>query len=452
VPFGRTQRKALAWRPILRVGSSGKDIYELQTVLKEFGYLSEEPDGKYGIITEEAVQQLQRDYGLIPDGVVGRKTRDLIRTGKVFKNRTVHTVKRGESLSDISNLYGVEEDVIIRSNRLFNESDLWEGQKIGVFKRTIMGMMSPDSTNVDVDIATGTKRQLLDAVISLSVYANEDGTLSTKGAEYLEIESGVFLRVSTTAEGCCEQEMVMQLLLDEDLLTSFAAECVELVQKSSCGLLFDLWIVDEKPWIAFVRFLSILRKGLSVDIPIGLSLPVKAGIDISVRTLSRIGSLVDWILVGGPVETRALTSSTCSGLYEHIKPVLSKLVTCIPRQKIMLTILGYGLHLASGRHNYVRPITVSEAEWLAYRYGTKASWDQRSRAYTFSYRSRRTEHMIWYDGARGLKARCALVNKYNLGGIMVCYIDVVNDEFWNMVGRHFVSEKNVFLCKDMMSC
>lgn len=447
VPSKRAQGRMLAWRPVLRIGNSGEDVYELQVWLQESGYLGEAPDGKYGILTEEAVQQLQRDYGLTPDGVVGSKTRKLIRTGKVFKNRLVHTVKEGESLSDISDLYGVEEKTVIRSNRLSNACKLWEGQRIAILKRTIMGMVSPDDRNGDVDTFLNANQQLLDAVIASSVHVNEDGTITTKNVDYSGMEAGVVLRVSVATGESSRQDMMRKLLLDKDLCQVFTANCVELVKKSRCGLCFDFWVTDEDTCVAFAKLLSLLRKTLGPDIPLGLLLPAQTAIHISMRNLVHIGSLVDWISVGMPVETCTVSSS-----YEDMRQALSRLVTWIPRWKIMLTITGYGVHSACGRHNFVRRITVCEAEKLAYRYGTEACWDEKTRAYTFGYRSRRTEYSVWYRGVRGLRAGCALVNKYNIGGVMVCYIDAVSDEFWNTVGLHFVSNRNVPLSNDSALC
>src|SRR2546423_14856962 len=38
-------------------------------------------DGRFGPRTEEAVRHLQASYGLVPDGIVGSKTRKLLRAG-----------------------------------------------------------------------------------------------------------------------------------------------------------------------------------------------------------------------------------------------------------------------------------------------------------------------------------------------------------------------------------
>ncbi len=56
-------------------GCSGTDVKRLQQQLIELGYLSAgEDDGKFGIITYNALVQFQMAYGLTPDGVAGTQT------------------------------------------------------------------------------------------------------------------------------------------------------------------------------------------------------------------------------------------------------------------------------------------------------------------------------------------------------------------------------------------
>jgi hypothetical protein len=61
--------------PVLRIGSSGPLVAELQT------YLEVSADGKFGKQTATAVRAFQRAVGLTPDGVVGPKTWAFIHAG-----------------------------------------------------------------------------------------------------------------------------------------------------------------------------------------------------------------------------------------------------------------------------------------------------------------------------------------------------------------------------------
>src|SRR4051794_11536724 len=57
--------------PILRRGSSGEAVRELQQALKGLGYDPGAVDGQFGARTENAVNAFQKARGLTVDGVVG---------------------------------------------------------------------------------------------------------------------------------------------------------------------------------------------------------------------------------------------------------------------------------------------------------------------------------------------------------------------------------------------
>ena len=59
----------------LKVGSSGKDVYELQGRLKDLGFFNGKVDGQFGASTKNAVTWFQWKFGMKSDGVVGSKTK-----------------------------------------------------------------------------------------------------------------------------------------------------------------------------------------------------------------------------------------------------------------------------------------------------------------------------------------------------------------------------------------
>jgi len=62
----------------LKMGCNGEDVKKLQERLNELGYDCGKADGIFGVKTQTAVQKLQKDYGLDPDGVVGKMTRIIL--------------------------------------------------------------------------------------------------------------------------------------------------------------------------------------------------------------------------------------------------------------------------------------------------------------------------------------------------------------------------------------
>ena len=64
--------------PVLRVGSTGSDVSDLQARLTELGYYTGTIDGKYASGTQAAVTEFQTRNGLTADGIAGRQTQDLL--------------------------------------------------------------------------------------------------------------------------------------------------------------------------------------------------------------------------------------------------------------------------------------------------------------------------------------------------------------------------------------
>jgi N-acetylmuramoyl-L-alanine amidase len=63
-------------RPLLRSGSRGAEVTELQAVLKLLGYYEGSVNGFYGDTTIAAVSRFQQAAGLTKDGIVGTATWD----------------------------------------------------------------------------------------------------------------------------------------------------------------------------------------------------------------------------------------------------------------------------------------------------------------------------------------------------------------------------------------
>lgn len=60
---------------IIRYGSSGSDVYELQGRLQYLDYYRGKVDGSFGWQTDRAVRDFQYKFGMKVDGVVGPKTK-----------------------------------------------------------------------------------------------------------------------------------------------------------------------------------------------------------------------------------------------------------------------------------------------------------------------------------------------------------------------------------------
>ncbi|ARK32478.1 C40 family peptidase [Halalkalibacter krulwichiae] len=76
---------------LLRFGSSGRDVEQLQHKLKEQGYYKHSITGQYGRVTEAAVRDFQRAKGIQVDGIVGPQTLSQLLNEPLPSNNTVTT-------------------------------------------------------------------------------------------------------------------------------------------------------------------------------------------------------------------------------------------------------------------------------------------------------------------------------------------------------------------------
>lgn len=83
---------------LLKVGSSGGNVSDLQQTLKNKGYYSHHVTGYYGSITKNSIIKFQKDNRLLVDGIAGPQTLD-----RLYANNTT-VLKVGQSGSQVTKL------------------------------------------------------------------------------------------------------------------------------------------------------------------------------------------------------------------------------------------------------------------------------------------------------------------------------------------------------------
>lgn len=93
---------------LLKYGSRGNEVTTLQQTLGDKGYLSVNPTGYYGSLTQDAVIRFQQDNGLSVDGIAGNNTQSaLYASGSGTSSGMSPTVRYGSSgwaVTDLQNL------------------------------------------------------------------------------------------------------------------------------------------------------------------------------------------------------------------------------------------------------------------------------------------------------------------------------------------------------------
>lgn len=128
-------------RPVLRIGSTGPYVTELQTTLKNLLYYTGTIDGNFGESTLLAVKTFQTNNHLTPDGIVGRDTWSALFTlysplaicddidNGNGNNPITYTVVAGDSLWSIARRFNTTVDAIKRLNQLTSDV-IYVGQQL----------------------------------------------------------------------------------------------------------------------------------------------------------------------------------------------------------------------------------------------------------------------------------------------------------------------------------
>lgn len=112
---------------VLAKGEVSEDIKKYQSRLKELGYLTTDPDGKYGDDTVAAVKRFQMVNGLIADGYIGQETRLTLQSSEAEYNsisigasgddvtRIQERLKELNYLSKVTGYFGGDTDAALKA-------------------------------------------------------------------------------------------------------------------------------------------------------------------------------------------------------------------------------------------------------------------------------------------------------------------------------------------------
>jgi len=179
---------------VLRLGSSGDTVREVQTALERLGMALDGPaDGRFGVATRRAVQDFQRANGIRVDGVVGQETVNAIlsKANGASSPKTAEgpaQVKAPGALDPSEKLQALDAlGNILRSRKQYAEA-------VDVYNRAIAAIPKPDRRHWVYFYARGTSYERLknwpaaeaDLKTALDLYPDQPLVLNYLGYSWVD--------------------------------------------------------------------------------------------------------------------------------------------------------------------------------------------------------------------------------------------------------------------------
>ena len=130
-------------------GEQGDVILALQKKLRTLGYMTTEPDGKYGPDTVQAVKKFQENNGLMVDGYFGYDTKQLLNSG----NATPNAFSIGDRGPQVENI----QKVLVRL-KYMNSATGYYGEAT---EAAVRAFQKRNSLSVDGKVGQNTLKKLL---------------------------------------------------------------------------------------------------------------------------------------------------------------------------------------------------------------------------------------------------------------------------------------------------
>jgi len=347
-----------------------------------------------------------------------------------------HTVKAGDTLASIARMHGATVRQLLRNNPVLRGGTaLTAGQVLTVsFKQEKEGTLSVNGyayPNIDKGLLQRTLPYLSDLtpftygftaqgeLIQLDDQALINAALSMRVRPLLHLST-------LTETGGFSNELAHLALIDQAVQTRLISELLTTVERKGYrGVDVDFEYVFAEDAEGYAAFLRRLRASLAPrGMPVIAALAPKTSADQPGRlyeghSYRLIGEAADFVLLmtyewgytyGPPMAVAPLP---------NVRRVVEYALTEIPAGKIYLGVPSYGYDwpLPYRQGNRATSISNRYAVELARKHYAAIRFDENAQAPWFRYVDQSgTEHEVWFEDARSIRAKLALTQEYGLYG------------------------------------
>ena len=418
----------------------------------------------YVVQPGDALSSIARDLGvplsqLLADNAPPDPAR--LVTGQalvVRRPQETYTVQAGDALSSIAAAHGLSPRALLRRNSgLEGRSQLFPGQVLtlrfqeqGVVPLWTNGYAYPF-------IQQGLYRRVLPFLTTAAPFTygfQADGSLvELEDAGLLALAreegTGALMHLSTLTDDGNFSNALAHLALTDAAVQDALVESVlrSIREKGYQGLDVDFEFLPAEDAAAYAGLLRRLREALA---PLGLPVVVAAAPKTSAGQPGLLYQGHDYRALGEAADFVFLMTYEWGYTYgppmavaplPNVRAVVEYALTEIPAEKLWLGIPLYGYDWPLPfRQGETRAASLSPqaALELAGRYGAVIQYDQGAQAPWFSYTDPEgTEHQVWFEDARSLRAKLELIQAYGLSGAGFWNLDRPAPQTWPVLDSLF---------------
>jgi len=364
----------------------------------------------------------------------------------------IHIVQPGDSLYSIGKEYGVDYQQIARDNAIEQENmaDLVFGQTI-VIKTDDVGSKNRDilvNGYAYPNISENTLDKTLSNLTFLSLFsyeALEDGGLNPIVVPKAEdnaiakaIAAGVKPALVVTnigKSGNFEADLAHKILNNPAVASNLIDNLLKIMKnKKYAGLDVDFEYVlpaDRQAYNDFLTKCAQVMHGNGYFI--SCAIPAKQAENTSdtltgAYDYAAIGSIVDYVTLMTYEWGYATDGAMAVAPIGNVEGTIKFAATQMPPAKILMGIPNYGYDwpVPASRDNPGKAISNVAAVDLARQHNQAISFDENSKAPFFSYYIDSKRREVWFEDARSVQAKLALVAKYDLSGVSYWTVN----KFW----------------------
>lgn len=349
----------------------------------------------------------------------------------------VHTVQSGETLSGIADRYGLSLRELQRNNPILGGGEtIYPGQTIVItYRQQNEGTISVNGYAYPF-IDKALFRSTLPYLTYMTPFTygiNPNGSLVDLNDEELiahAVRSGTapLMHLSTlTEDGGFSNELASLVLNNAEIQNRLIDNLIQTITaKGYRGLDVDFEFVfarDAGPYAAFIRNLAAALNPLGFPVIVALAPKTSAnqrGLLYEGHDYQALGAAANEVFLmtyewgytyGPPMAVAPLP---------NVRAVVEYALSEIPAEKIWLGMPNYGydwpLPFIQGESK-ATSISNRYAVQLALRYNAVIQYDERVQSPWFRYQDNRgTEHEVWFEDARSIRAKLALIPEYGLRG------------------------------------